>query len=272
MVNLKDYIKYLGKQGHHLQSEKDNISYPEYGHENKASRETNSFWFTHRNAFVLQLLRLFPIRWLLDVGGGTGFLTAYLQQNGVEVVLLDPQEKAIKIAEERGIQQKLHGTLKSIGFLEGSLPAISIFDVLEHIENDQEHLDDCYALLEPGGYLFITVPAYPWLWSKFDEIVGHYRRYTIKKLTKMVRKAGFEVQISGYFFYILPIIIYLARVLIPKVFRNQPNDGRWRNHNQSGWKGTLLKFALKLEVYLLKRRICMPFGSSCFLVAKKIKT
>ena len=73
MVNLKEYIKDLGKKGHHLQSEKDNISYPEDEQEYKASIETNSFWFSHRNAFVLQLLQLFPCKWLLDVGGGTGF-------------------------------------------------------------------------------------------------------------------------------------------------------------------------------------------------------
>ena len=196
-------------------------------------------------------------------------LTAYLQKNGIRTVLLDPQEKALIIAAERGIKQKLHGTLKSMGFREGSLPAISMFDVLEPIEKDRKYLDDCYVLLESGGYLFITVPAYPWLWSGFDELVGHYRRYTLKKLRKNIRNAGFEIQFSGYFFFVAPIIIYIVRILIPKVLKNQRSTGRWKNHNQSTWIGSLLKFILKLECHLLKRKVSMPFGSSCFLVAKK---
>jgi SAM-dependent methyltransferase len=71
-------------------------------------------------------------------------------------------------------------------------------NVLEHLEDDQALLDAFYRALEPGGMLFIYVPAFPLLFSANDERVGHYRRYRIGPLAEMLRRSGFSLERSSY--------------------------------------------------------------------------
>ena len=66
-----------------------------------------------------------------------------------------------------------------------------LFDVLEHIPDDAGSLGGVHRLLAPGGgRLYLTVPAYPWLWSPEDELSGHCRRYTLAGLRRVVERAG----------------------------------------------------------------------------------
>ncbi len=56
--------------------------------------------------------------------------------------------------------------------------AILYVDVLEHIEDDRQELAAAALHLRSGGHLVIIGPAHQWLFSEFDEAVGHYRRYS----------------------------------------------------------------------------------------------
>ena len=55
---------------------------------------------------------------------------------------------------------------------------LSLFDVLEHIDDDEGTLVHLREVLEPGGILVLTVPAHPFLFDEMDEIAHHRRRYT----------------------------------------------------------------------------------------------
>lgn len=59
-----------------------------------------------------------------------------------------------------------------------------LFDVLEHIEKTQEFIDACLFHLKENGYLFLNVPALPFLFGPYDKACDHYRRYTKKTLLK----------------------------------------------------------------------------------------
>ena len=65
---------------------------------------------------------------------------------------------------------------------------VCLFDVLEHIENDRETIKKISNILEINGYLFITVPAYQWLWSNHDISLMHKRRYNKKNIYKIISK------------------------------------------------------------------------------------
>ncbi len=80
----------------------------------------------------------------------------------------------------------------------GSMPYIFSLNVLEHIENDAAALQDLHRTLEPGGCLFIYVPAFQILYTSMDAHVGHYRRYRITSLVDCVTQAGFVVEESAY--------------------------------------------------------------------------
>jgi len=55
-----------------------------------------------------------------------------------------------------------------------------LFDVLEHIKNDQQVLRKLSSLLVKGGFLVMAVPSNPDEWSWDDDFYGHFRRYNVK--------------------------------------------------------------------------------------------
>jgi 2-polyprenyl-3-methyl-5-hydroxy-6-metoxy-1,4-benzoquinol methylase len=59
-------------------------------------------------------------------------------------------------------------------------------DVLEHVEDDKQELETAASLLAPGGHLVVLSPAHQWLFSEFDQRIGHYRRYSREALNTRV--------------------------------------------------------------------------------------
>jgi SAM-dependent methyltransferase len=64
--------------------------------------------------------------------------------------------------------------------------SIVYIDVLEHIENDRAELESACSHLKPGGFLIVLSPAHQWLYTPFDEAIGHYRRYNKNTLAAAV--------------------------------------------------------------------------------------
>ena len=130
------------------------ISYPENCSEFCFPLEDHSFWFRHRNQCILETMRSFPPNGtILDVGGGNGFVSHAIQKSGMDVILVEPNIQGIRNAKSRGLQSIICSTLEDAGFAENSVPAIGIFDVLEHIENDVYFLNLIKNILVKDGCL-----------------------------------------------------------------------------------------------------------------------
>ena len=59
-------------------------------------------------------------------------------------------------------------------------------------------LRHAYTALEEGGAVIATVPAHPWLYSRWDEQLGHFRRYTTQEFRHQANEAGFRVSFLNY--------------------------------------------------------------------------
>jgi SAM-dependent methyltransferase len=190
------------------------ISYPDWGNEACFQVEDSSFWFRHRNACILEAMKQYPPPGpVFDIGGGNGFVARGMQDAGIEVALVEPGVTGAKNAQRRGVQSVICATLEDAGFFAGSLPAVGLFDVVEHIENDHEFLTMVWSQLRPGGRVYLTVPAYNALWSQEDIDAGHQRRYSRGALRDLLLNAGFSVDFLTGFFQFLPPAIFAARVL-----------------------------------------------------------
>ena len=64
------------------------------------------------------------------------------------------------------------------------------FEVLEHIDDDEGALAEWISCLSPGGHLVLSVPAHEDRYGAMDAYVGHYRRYSPRKLTEMAEALG----------------------------------------------------------------------------------
>jgi SAM-dependent methyltransferase len=126
---------------------------------------------------------------ILEVGAGLGANTAVLDGMGSRRwVCLEPDRSLAsrlrQFLEERGRAgdyELVVGTVADIDQRE-QFDAILYIDVLEHIADAARELVEASARLRPGGTLIVLAPAHQWLFTPFDEAVGHYRRYTKRTL------------------------------------------------------------------------------------------
>lgn len=265
----------LAANGIWYASSRENISYPSDGNQACFQVEDSSFWFRHRNACIVAAAKIFPPPAggpIFDIGGGNGFVSKGLMQAGFESVLVEPGEAGAANGKKRGVPTVICATTTSAGFRNSTLSAVGLFDVIEHIEDDLPFLVSIRELLQPGGRLYATVPAYPALWSQEDVLAGHFRRYTRDAIDTLMRRAGLRVQFSTYIFRPLPLPIYLLRALPHRLglARGQAGEsaGAADHRPAGGMLTALLDRLLAREIAHIGAKHPMSFGGSCLVVAQ----
>lgn len=191
LASISDGLR-RGEDGIWYSSETDSISYPAEGNVTCFSLEDTSFWLRHRNDCIRTVVDAFPPPdkgAIFDVGGGNGFVAQGLAQAGYDVVLVAPGRTGAVNARNSGLDHVICASIDTAGLHSASLPAVGLFDVIEHIENDGGFLESVHGLLNRGGRLYATVPACSAPWSREDVLAGHYRRYTLKEINEVVRGA-----------------------------------------------------------------------------------
>jgi len=275
-INLSDYSHSLvQKEGIWHATSASEISYPEEGNSICYQIEEHSFWFKHRNNCILEAVKKFHTQDVFfDIGGGNGFVAKNLEANQIPTVLIEPGFTGCKNAHKRGLQHVVCSTLEDAQFIKESIAAIGLFDVVEHIEKDQAFLQAIHAYLKPNGKVFITVPAFQFLWSNEDADAGHYRRYNIAQISEKLVDAGFKVKYATYIFSILPIAVFLFRSLPSKLGLNKnSNDVAKHKHEHQekpGLVSNILNRIWQFEVKQIKAGKRISMGGSCFIVAEKI--
>ncbi|MBV9489519.1 MAG: class I SAM-dependent methyltransferase [Verrucomicrobia bacterium] len=89
-----------------------------------------------------------------------------------------------------------------------------LFDVLEHIEDDDAFLDAALDMLQPDGRLMVNVPALRSLFSAYDRAAGHVRRYSLPELADRLEKHGLVVEQATYWgLSLLPALWIRKRIL-----------------------------------------------------------
>ena len=131
---------------------------------------------------------------IIDFGAGIGTLSMIFRNKYKKHPLcIEIDQTNIKYIKKRDFN-----FLESIKDLSDSVDLIFSSNVIEHIEDDYQTINSFKKILKDNGTLFLYVPAKMILWTKLDEIVGHYRRYEISKLKKLVEKSGFKVEKIHY--------------------------------------------------------------------------
>lgn len=249
------------------------ISYPSAGNDACFAVEDGSFWFKHRNDCITAVVNRFPpsaSQPIFDIGGGNGFVSMGLQRAGFEVVLLEPGRSGAENAKKRGLPHVICATTDTAKIRPGTLGAVGLFDVVEHMQDEAAFLGSIRTLMKPGGRVYVTVPAYPFLWSAEDDAAGHFRRYLATDIRHVLEAAGFKLEFSSYIFRPLPIPIFLLRAL-PFRFGRSPVGPASKHHariHAAGGRPTnkLLGWLLRAEVDNLSNGRSMRFGGSCLVV------
>lgn len=241
--------------------------------------EDRHFWFRSRNRCIAAALRSLPgfaaIRDVLEVGCGTGVVLAELERlfPSGRVVGMDLFAEGLEFARRRFGGLLIQGDVFTYEF-DRLFDIIGAFDVIEHLDDDEKILRRLARQLKPGGHLIITVPAHMGLWSYFDEVAHHRRRYTGSELRDKLAAAGLEVRLLTQFMSIVFPLMWIKRRLIGQNIRHLSDVDR--SARQSAVESDLrvhpivnaaFSLLLRPESWLIARRIAIPVGTSLLAVA-----
>ncbi len=149
---------------------------------------------------------------------------------------------------------------------EAEYDIVSLFDVLEHTDDDGAVLTSSARALKPGGGLLLTVPQHRFLWSHLDEMAHHRRRYSSRNIKAKLRAAGFRIEAAISYQSLLLPVMYLARYAFRSGGRRsrRPSDVLRLNSVVNG----IFKGICVAERAMIRSHIRLPFGDSLMIVAR----
>jgi SAM-dependent methyltransferase len=233
-----------------------------------ADLEDIHWWFVARRKILDQVitqLNLPKEAEIFEAGCGTGGNLAMLARHG-RVSAMELDDVARSLACERQLAKIEAGRLPGmVPFNNQSFDLIVLLDVLEHIDEDGAALQALYSRLNKNGWLLITVPAYPFLWSAHDVVHHHKRRYMMKELRKVVTRSGYTVRYVTYFNSLLFPLIAGVRLLHKLTGGGKGDDLTM----PSPLTNKLLTAAFASERFAIGGRFSLPFGVSLLLLAQR---
>lgn len=163
--------------------------------------EHHYWWHVAKRQLVLSWLSAHAPPPACVIEGGIGGATnlQHLWRLGYQVTGLDILPESIERAWQLGIARAYrHDLLQAWPVDAQSQDVVLLLDVLEHLEDPVLALRNAAASLRPGGWILLTVPAYPWLYGDWDRRLGHFRRYTARMLRHQAQQAGLAVAWLNY--------------------------------------------------------------------------
>lgn len=227
----------------------------------------NHFWIEWRFNLLLRSLGdlVNQSARILDVGCGDGSTARQLESLGSATVDGCELNQQIVDSTKIGRGQFFYYDILSESLALKDYDAILMLDVVEHIENDLDFMIAAQRHLRPGGKIFISVPSLQSLYSKYDEVAGHVRRYSRQSLVELVRSADFKIVEDYYWgFSLLPLAV-MRKVYLNFVDKEKVIERGFEP--PSVIISDFLKHLGTLERKILPKP---PLGTSLFVVGEKL--
>lgn len=232
-----------------------------------ARREAGNFWFESRNAIIVRTLRRFfpQLQSFLEIGCGTGFVLSGIARAfpdvrlaGTEIFIAGLPFAAARVPSASFAQMDARRLPYAAEF-----DVVGAFDVIEHIEEDVDALENLKRAVKPGGGVIISVPQHKWLWSDIDKQSFHFRRYEKRELHEKIEGVGLEIVYSTSFVSLLLPLMFLSR----RRKSLEPDAGRELRLGPA--VNASLRSVMGIEGLILATGLTLPVGGSRLVVAKR---
>lgn len=196
---------------------------------------------------------------VLEIGCGTGtFLRQMERKTGWNIDGADINFEALNDSVAERSRLLFYNVMEEREEFRKFYDIVVLMDVLEHIEKPAEFLKACFYHLRPGGVFIINIPAVQRMYSVYDEVMGHLRRYDREKLLKELEAITSSKIITAYWGITLLPMLFLRKLLISK---NASKDDIVRKGFQppGRFSHAVLKSLMRLELLFFKEP---PVGTS----------
>lgn len=247
----------------------NNDSYPAEVFARLAAIEVGHFWFEGRKQVLNYMARTyFPnASRILEIGCGTGYVLQQFHSlfPAAQLTGADIYIEALRFAQTRVPSSTfLQLDARQLPFV-AEFDLIGAFDVIEHIDEDEDVLRQMYDALIPGGGVLISVPQHQFLWSRVDELSFHKRRYHKHELQAKMLKAGFEIiKTTSFASLVLPMMM-LARF----AKKRAENVDLYAEMRINPGINFLLRELMMVESSLIEASVSFRYGGSRLIVARK---
>ena len=183
------------------------------------------------NHWIYTLLRRYHGDEVCEVGAGIGNLTQFFL-NSKRIMCVEPEEEYCgNLRRLAAVHQNLEvfkgglAECAKMPTVTGAFNTVVCVNVLEHIEDDAQSVNQMKSLIKPGGRILLYVPAAPWAYGQLDRQLGHYRRYSKSMIRALTRSCGLElerciyVNFIGVFGWFLHARLLRRDVISPKSAR-----------------------------------------------------
>jgi SAM-dependent methyltransferase len=233
--------------------------------------DEHHWWYRGRRRIIAAELDRLPLRAgarVLDAGCGSGRTLQDLRAYG-EVAGIELSELAAEHARERQLGEVRVGRVESLPWEDDSFDLVTCLDVLEHTPDDRVALRELRRVTKRGGWLLLTVPAYPSLWSTHDVVNHHYRRYTRRLLRHAATDAAWRVErLTSFNSLLLPAA---AAVRVSQRYRLRDHDDHVSELRVGPhWLNGALERPLRVEAAVLKRGYTLHAGLSLLAVLENV--
>ena len=223
-----------------------------------ASLERNHWWFLEREKIIKRLLKQYLPQYgrlkILNIGAAAGRSSEMLAHFG-HVTSVEYDVDFLQLLLKSKVEA-IAASITNLPFNDNQYDLVCAFDVIEHIEDDSKAFSEMHRVCKNKGFVYITVPASPGLWSHHDVINNHFRRYSRESLLCVTAnfKTALLLKISYFNFFLYPFI-RLSRKL------EKPN-GKIKNSNNDFSKYKMFK-KLFAAIFSLEKFIVPHFDFPC---------
>jgi SAM-dependent methyltransferase len=193
---------------------------------------------------------------VLEIGAGIGTISSRLVPHCDHLYVAEPHPASfVGLTARFASETSVTVSSKELPNLT-DLNRMVMVNVLEHISDDAATVDKLHDMLTPGGKLILFVPAFPLLHSRFDDQIGHHRRYRKASLLAVLPGDNWEidtmryVNAPGFFLWWLGM----------RILKLSPAD--------SAMTTIFDRYAVPI-IRAIESKMAPPFGQSIFAVARK---
>jgi SAM-dependent methyltransferase len=111
---------------------------------------------------------------------------------------IDVSEPALASLRSRG-GRAVVGDITALPFPNDAFDLIGAFDIVEHVEDDQQVFRELARVAKRDAAVVLSVPLHSAHWTSFDDLVGHLRRYDLDQLLATLEAHSFSLEQSAAF-------------------------------------------------------------------------